>query len=164
MADGSIQVDSTPVDPNPALAILQFNAKVDQHLDTKVRNLLDRMHVISEQYNDALALANEFNIRSNFDKEGVNFLDFENSEFQELIDRLFDAGILDEKKYKFETKNDIEMFKARLDGIQNQLKNKNQEPLILIQPLLNLIEQMNKIAKTCTDDDKNLKAHTLTPR
>lgn len=152
------------VELNPAFEILKFNTQVDAHLDTKVRNLLDRMHTISEQYNDALALANEFNIRANFDEKGANFIDFEGSEFQEFIDKLYDADILDEKKYKFETKNDIEKFKAKLDGIQKQLKNKNQEPLLLIQPLLNLLEQMNKIAKTCLDDDKNEKGHTLTQR
>jgi len=143
---------------HPALHAIQFNAKVDAHLDGKVRDLLERMHRVSDQYNDVIALANEFNIRSNFDDEGATFLDFEGSEFQEIIDKLHDAGVLEgDRKYRFETKHEIERFKAHLEGKATILKNKNQEPLLLIQPLLNLLELMNRIAKTFADQDEKLK-------
>ena len=62
-----------------------------------------------------------------------------------------------QKVYKFETKNEVEAFRARLEGIQTELKNKNQEPLLLIQPILNLLELMNRIAKTFADLDEKLK-------
>jgi hypothetical protein len=146
---------------NPAYEVLKFNAAVDTHLDKKVRNLLDRMNRISDQYNDVIALSNEFNLRTNFDDKKVSFIDFEGSEFKEILDKLYDKGILEgERKYKFETKKEIDIFKAKLDGKAAQLKNKNQEPLLLIQPLLNLLEQMNKIAQRCADLDEKLKEKT----
>jgi len=149
---------------HPALDALRFNEKVNDHLDGKVRKLLERMDTISKQFDDVTALSNEFNLRTNFDEKGVTFIDFTNTEFQELIDRLYDSGVLKEengqRKYKFETKKEIEMFKAKLDGIANQLKNKNQEPLILIQPLLNLLELMNRIGKTILELDEKLKEKT----
>ncbi len=144
---------------NPALSALKFNAEVDSHLDQKVRNLLERMNRVSSQYDDVIALSNEFNLRTNFDEGNkISFIDFEGTDFQEIIDRLYDTGVLEgEKTYKFETKKEIEIFKARLEGKASQLKNKNQEPLLLIQPLLNLMELMNKIAKTFADLDEKLK-------
>lgn len=146
---------------NPAWEALQFNAKVSNHLDSKVRDLLERMNRVSKQYDDVTALSNEFNLRTNFDKDGVTFIDFTGTEFQEILDRLYDSGVLEKSTsgsriYKFETKKEIEMFKAKLEGKANQLKNKNQEPVLLIQPLLNLLEQMNKIAKSCSDSQEKL--------
>jgi len=149
---------------NPALEALHFNLKVNEHLDGKVRNLLDRMQTISNQYNDVATLAAEFNIRANFDADkSATYLDFEKTEFQPIIDNLHNQGILKgEKKYKFETKQEIERFKAHLEGQAAILKNKNQEPLLLIQPLLNLLELMNRIAKSFADQDEALKRKTNT--
>lgn len=154
-------VDMAKLNINPALSALQFNAKVNDHLDDKVRNLLERMETNSKLFDNATALSNEFNLRTNFDNQGVTFIDFEGTEFQELIDNLHDLGILEgERKYQFETRDEIERFKAILEGKATYLKNKNQEPLLLIQPLLNLIELMNKIAKSFTDSDEKLKEKT----
>ncbi|MFA6118755.1 MAG: hypothetical protein WCT85_04195 [Parachlamydiales bacterium] len=145
---------------NPAFEALKYNNRVNEHLDNKARNLLARMHETSEKFNSVTALVNEFNVRANnveTDKK-ITFIDFEGSEFQELIDHLHDEGILTgQKVYKFETKNEVEAFRARLEGIQTELKNKNQEPLLLIQPILNLLELMNRIAKTFADLDEKLK-------
>lgn len=145
---------------NPALEALKFNAQVDDHLSKKVRNLLDRMDRVSKLYDDVIALSNEFNLRTNFDEKDkkVSFIDFTDSpDFKEIIDRLHEEKVLDGPvKYKFETKKEIDLFKAKLEGKQTELKNNNQKPMLLIEPLLKLLEQMNRIAKTILESNDRL--------
>jgi len=149
------QLDIQP-NYNPALEALKFNNLVNDDLNKKARSHLDEMNKISTLYNNVTALNAEFKIRSNTDKKGINYIDFENSEFQGYIDALVDNKLLDERKYKFETQKEVENFKTKLECIDSQLKNKNQEPLLLIQPLLNLMELMNRIAKTCSEQQEKL--------
>jgi hypothetical protein len=154
---------------NLGLEAVKFNLQVDANLDGKIRNLLTRMNSISDSYNDVNTLSNvlltNFDLKTNLDnKDGVTSIDFEGSEFQILIDRLYDKEILTEvngrRIYKFETKQEIERFKTLLEGIQNKLKNEGQEPSLLIQPLLNLLDLMNRIAKSCIEQQEKLEEAT----
>lgn len=143
---------------NPAMEVLRYHETSSSYLEEKARRLLKKMEETSELYKSVNALSTELKIRTGFDQSGIAFIDFTGSEFQEIIDRLHETKILEgQPVYKLETKKDIEIFKARLEGKENMLKNQNQEPLILLQPILNLIDQMNKIAKACLDSEDRLK-------
>jgi hypothetical protein len=154
--------DSINLNLNPALSALDLNTKVSEHLEKKAEKLIDQMKEISNEHSNISKLLRELNIQIEKDYKGaVEKVDFSNNEtLKEIIDHLFDKGIIDEKKYVYENEREIEFLRAALDGYSTELKNKNQEPMILLQPLLNLLEMFSKITKTVIDDDTRLKQRT----
>ncbi|NGX57111.1 MAG: hypothetical protein K1060chlam5_01367 [Candidatus Anoxychlamydiales bacterium] len=146
---------------NPALNALKFNDQVNDHLEQKAQKLLDQMKDISNRYKDVSKILRELNVHIQKDYKGeIDKVDFsENSDIKDILDGLYEMGILPEKKYVFEG-NDIEFLKASLDGYASELKNQNQEPMLLLQPLLNLMEMMNKITKSIIESDEKIKETT----
>lgn len=145
------------LDLNPAIDVLHFNDLATSKLEDKVRGLIDKMNEASSEVGAVTDLLNELNVLTEFSDDKVTSIKFENTPFQEMIDRLHDKGVLHgERKYNFETKKEIEMFKASLETQQYQLKTKSSESLIMMEALLKLLQQMNDIAKACSDSQEKL--------
>lgn len=146
-------------DPFPALEALKFCSDVDAHLNKKITDLTDKMNIYSEQYNDVETLRNILlnEVAININSEEINF---EGTDIQTAIDRLHDHGILEgERVYRF-TITDLERFKASLESKATQLRNKNQEPSLLIQPLLNILKLFVDIGKAIIEADERFKEKT----
>jgi hypothetical protein len=154
--------DSINLNLNPALDALNLNTQVSDHLEKKAERLLDQMKEISNEHSNISILQRELNIQIEKDYKGViEKVDFtDNETIKEIINHLFEKGIIDEKKYVYENEKEIEFLRSTLDGYSNELKNKNQTPMILLQPLLNLIDMFSKITKTIIDEDPRLKEKT----
>lgn len=146
---------------HPSLEALKCGIKAIDHTEERAREVIARMNHISALYNNVVALSTEFNLRTNFDKDAITFIDFTGTEFQVFIDSLHDEGILEGKRiYKFENKEEIEKFKARLEGVTTILRNKGQEPPLRLQAILSVLELFEKTLKTIADQDEKLKEKT----
>lgn len=163
---------------NPVGDTLTLYGQIDDHLRSKTDKLIERMHTIAAQSKDVSELentvqnimsqisgdskdveelANNFGIEVTSDKKGIYSIDLEGSKWQAYIDKLYDAGKLSTRKYKFEGKKEIELFQKELEQQKSLLKNETSEPMLLIQPLLNLIELFANMAKKCVELDEKLK-------
>ena len=132
------------------------NAKCDQ-LDDKVRLLLDDMHATAK----ALQMTREVSVvLEQAAQEKV--LDFsEKPEFRKGIDELHELGILKgDKKYKF-NKKELELLKHQIDNYEKTQERKNQQSMLLIQPLLGLMKQIVDILSEAMKDENSLIEHAI---
>ncbi|OGN61309.1 MAG: hypothetical protein A3F40_02115 [Chlamydiae bacterium RIFCSPHIGHO2_12_FULL_27_8] len=125
--------------------------KIDQ-VDISVRKLLIQMNENSKN----LKLTREVELI--FDKAiEDNIIDFTTSaEFSEAIDTAHKLGVLKgDKKYTF-TEKELRMLKKELDNYEKDMEMKNQQSLLLTQPMLQLIKQLVDIMFESMKDENKL--------
>lgn len=150
----------TKIDPEHET--LNFSAQVEAHLNKKIDYLILQMNENSENYNSVTSLVEAVTKAILKDNKTLDFNTAEFKNLKQLIDDLREKGILDDidvENYKLDSITDMEVFKAKLEGLQNKLRNQSQIPLIQLQPLMNLLELMIKIAKAIIDNWANFKNH-----
>ncbi|NGX62773.1 MAG: hypothetical protein KR126chlam6_00173 [Candidatus Anoxychlamydiales bacterium] len=151
---------------NPSLEVTKFATLVETHLNGKIESLIAQVEQNTDNYNSATSLVEALTkilLKNDAFKNKV--IDFDLPEFKEIkqiIEELNRQHILDAndiQDYKFDSKTSLEIFIAKLEGLKTKISNQSQIPLIQMQPLMNQLELMIKIAKAIMDAEANLDAH-----
>ena len=153
------------LDIHPIIQIQEAFEKKENQLIEQAHKQIDRMNRIASDKKTIHALATEFNIGvNNADTDGLNRIDFTNSEFRDDLDRYYEAGYFknreirsDEQKYIFQDKKEIDYFLAEIEEIKSNLQDETPLPQGQLPPLLNLMQLMNEVRKKITENDAALK-------
>lgn len=149
---------------NPALEIMKMYKKQDEHLSGKIKEKTQAIQENSKDIKNLTVLINmlrdEYGLGLSSDGKKITEIDFSDSpQFKDLLDRLSEDGLLDDKykeKYTYHSAIEIEMFIAHIEGKIEETKNANEPNLLLIQPLLDLMKQLADIVKKINDSNEKL--------
>src|SRR3972149_2550691 len=141
-----------------ARMFLDVHTKTDDHLEKRVKVLLEKMNETSNRANIATGILRKILEVSLKDEK----LDFSNDpNLSAGIDTLYKEGVLKGKqKYIFE-KKEIETFKFDIESYKEDCLRKNQEPTLLLQPILHLIKQLADIVLESIKDEAQANKDTL---
>ncbi|NGX28658.1 MAG: hypothetical protein K940chlam1_00842 [Candidatus Anoxychlamydiales bacterium] len=168
---------------NPVGDTLTLYGQIDDRLRNKADAYIENMNKISDQSKEIAELdnfiqaiisritidtnhipenfekeiADVFGVKATLDKKGLFSIDLAGSKWDKSIQKLCKDGKLATNNSRFENKGQLDRFHQELEQQKSLLKNETSKPMLLIQPLLNLIELFANMAKKCVELDEKLK-------